>query len=175
MRWTTDHLGDGVWARRRRCEQRATWTRWRSSAAGRRRVARPTAALVRWARAHEVPVTVRGAGTGLAGGATPAHGGIVLSVNRMDRLLRVDPERMLAWVEPGLVNLSLSQQVASHGLYYAPDPASQQVSTVGGNVATNAGGPHCSKYGVTLNHVLAIAVLDDGSAVAARRRGARLA
>jgi glycolate oxidase len=124
------------------------------------------AAIVRWARARGVPVTPRGAGTGLAGGATPARQGIVLSVNRMDRLLKVDPENMLAWVQPGLVNLWLSQQVAEHDLYYAPDPASQQVSTVGGNVATNAGGPHCLKYGVTLNHVLAVvAVLHDGATV----------
>ncbi|HTM57500.1 MAG TPA: FAD-linked oxidase C-terminal domain-containing protein [Candidatus Udaeobacter sp.] len=123
-------------------------------------------AVVRWARAHDVPVTPRGAGTGLAGGATPELGGIVLSVNRMDRVLKVDPERMFAWVQPGLVNLWLSQQVARHGLYYAPDPASQQVSTVGGNVATNAGGPHCLKYGVTLNHVLGVvAVLHDGVTV----------
>ena len=124
------------------------------------------AAVVRWAHAHEVPVTPRGAGTGLAGGATPERGGIVLSLNRMDRVLHVDPERLLAWVEPGLVNLWLSQQVARHGLYYAPDPASQQVSTVGGNVSTNAGGPHCLKYGVTLNHLLGIvAVLHDGMVV----------
>src|SRR6185295_19586827 len=89
------------------------------------------AAVVRWARARGLPVTARGAGTGLAGGATPEHGGVVLSVNRMDQVLRVDPERRLAWVQPGLVNLWLSQQVAPLGLYYAPDPASQQVSTVG--------------------------------------------
>jgi len=117
------------------------------------------AAVVRWAHARGLPVTPRGAGTGLAGGATPEHGGVVLSVNRMDRVLRVDPERMFAWVQPGLVNLWLSQQLASHDLYYAPDPASQQVSTVGGNVATNAGGPHCLKYGVTLNHVLGLVVV----------------
>jgi glycolate oxidase len=124
------------------------------------------AAIVRWARSRGVPVTARGAGTGLAGGATPEHGGVVVSVNRMDRLVRVDSERMLAWVQPGLVNLWLSQQVAPHGLYYAPDPASQQVSTVGGNVATNAGGPHCLKYGVTFNHVLGVvAVLADGAVV----------
>ncbi len=122
------------------------------------------AAVMRWAHERTIPVTPRGAGTGLAGGATPEFGGIVLSVNRMDRLLRVDPERMLAWVQPGLVNLALSHQVAPLGLYYAPDPASQQVSTVGGNVSTNAGGPHCLKYGVTLNHVLGItAVLHDGT------------
>src|SRR5262245_54565584 len=123
-------------------------------------------AVVRWARARGLPITPRGAGTGLAGGATPERGGIVLSVNRMDRLLRLDAERMFAWVQPGLVNLQLSRELAPHGLYYAPDPASQQVSTIGGNVATNAGGPHCLKYGVTFNHVLGvIAVLADGSAV----------
>jgi glycolate oxidase len=123
-------------------------------------------AIVRWARAHRIPVTPRGAGTGLAGGATPARRGIVLSVNRMDAVLRVDPECMFAWVQPGLVNLWLSQQMAGHDLYYAPDPASQQVSTIGGNVATNAGGPHCLKYGVTLNHILGIVVvLHDGTTV----------
>src|SRR5882672_3348464 len=124
------------------------------------------AALMRWAHARGLAVTPRGAGTGLAGGASPARGGVVLSVNRMDRLVRVDAERMLAWVQPGLVNLWLSQQTAPHGLYFAPDPASQQVSTLGGNVSTNAGGPHCLKYGVTLNHVLGIVVvLADGSVV----------
>jgi glycolate oxidase subunit GlcD len=124
------------------------------------------AAIVRWAATRGLPVTARGAGTGLAGGATAAHGGLVLSVNRMHRVLRVDTERMFAWVQPGVVNLWLSQQLAPTGLYYAPDPASQQVSTVGGNVATNAGGPHCLKYGVTLNHVLGlVAVLADGAVV----------
>lgn len=123
-------------------------------------------ALVRWANAHRVPVTPRGAGTGLAGGAIPEHGGLVLSVNRMDRLLRLDPERMFAWVQPGLVNLWLSQQAEPHGLYFAPDPSSQQVSTLGGNVSANSGGPHCLKYGVTFNHVLgAVVVLPSGDAV----------
>ena len=123
-------------------------------------------AIVRWARTHQLPVTARGAGTGLAGGATPEQGGITLSLNRMEKLVRIDSERMFAWVQPGIVNLALSQQTASHGLYYAPDPASQQVSTVGGNVATNAGGPHCLKYGVTFNHVLgATVVLADGAVV----------
>src|SRR5881396_3883090 len=124
------------------------------------------AALVRWARAHGLPITPRGAGTGLAGGATPERGGIVLSLNRMDQVLSIDPERMIAWVQPGLVNLTLSQQLVGHGLCYAPDPASQQVSTLGGNVATNAGGPHCLKYGVTMNHVLGlVAVLAEGTPV----------
>ena len=123
-------------------------------------------AVVRWARAAGLPVTPRGAGTGLAGGATCEQGGVCLSLNRMDQILRVDEDKLLAWVQPGLVNLWLSQQLAGRGLYFAPDPASQQVSTIGGNVATNAGGPHCLKYGVTLNHVLGVTVvLEDGESV----------
>ncbi len=123
-------------------------------------------ALVRWARAKNLPVTARGAGTGLAGGATTEQGGLSLSLNRMDQVLRVDEPRLLAWVQPGLVNLWLSQQLAGQRLYFAPDPASQQVSTIGGNVATNAGGPHCLKYGVTFNHVLGVVVvLADGTSV----------
>ena len=123
-------------------------------------------ALVRWARAKGIPVTPRGAGTGLAGGATTEQGGLSLSLNRMDQVLRVDEPHLFAWVQPGLVNLWLSQQLASKRLYFAPDPASQQVSTIGGNVSTNAGGPHCLKYGVTLNHILgATVVLADGAAV----------
>jgi glycolate oxidase len=122
-------------------------------------------AVVRWAGAHGLAVTPRGAGTGLAGGCTCEQGGVSLSLNRMDRVLRVDEERQFAWVQPGLVNLWLSQQLAPLGLYFAPDPASQQVSTIGGNVATNAGGPHCLKYGVMLNHVLGVTVvLADGCA-----------
>ena len=122
--------------------------------------------VVRWAAAHGLAVTPRGAGTGLAGGCTCEQGGVSLSVNRMDALISVDEERLLAWVQPGLVNLWLSQKLAPSGLYFAPDPASQQVSTLGGNVATNAGGPHCLKYGVMLNHVLAVTVvLADGAAV----------
>src|SRR5690349_18893217 len=89
------------------------------------------AAILRWARARRIPVTPRGAGTGLTGGCAPERGGIVLSVNRMDRVIRVDEDSMFAWVQPGLVNLWLSQQLASRKLTYAPDPASQQVSTIG--------------------------------------------
>ncbi len=116
-------------------------------------------AVVRWAAHHGVSVVPRGAGTGLAGGAIAEFGGVVLSLNRMDRVLSVDAENRCAWVQPGLVNLWLSQQLAPQGLYFAPDPASQQVSTVGGNVSTNAGGPHCLKYGVTWNHVLGLVVV----------------
>ena len=104
--------------------------------------------------------------TGLAGGATTEQAGLSLSLNRMDQVLRVDEARMTAWVQPGLVNLWLSQQLAPRGLYFAPDPASQQVSTIGGNVSTNAGGPHCLKYGVTFNHILGCTVvLADGAVV----------
>ena len=123
-------------------------------------------AVMRWARAAGLPVTPRGAGTGLAGGATCEQGGVSLSLNRMDQILRVDEANLTAWVQPGLVNLWLSQQFAPRGLYFAPDPASQQVSTIGGNVSTNAGGPHCLKYGVTLNHILGITVVfADGESV----------
>ena len=123
-------------------------------------------AVVRWANAKGLSITPRGAGTGLAGGSTTEQGGLSLSLNRMDQVLRVDEQRLFAWVQPGLVNLWLSQTLAPVRLYFAPDPASQQVSTIGGNVSTNAGGPHCLKYGVTFNHVLgATVVLADGSAV----------
>ena len=124
------------------------------------------AALVRWAHASGVPVTARGAGTGLAGGATPHRGGMLLVTTRMDRVLSLDPGRMFAWVQPGMVNARLSELAAPHGLHFAPDPSSQPVSTIGGNVAANAGGPHCLKHGVTANHVLGmVVVLYDGSVV----------
>jgi glycolate oxidase subunit GlcD len=124
------------------------------------------AALVRWAHARGVPLTARGAGTGLAGGATAHRGGVLLVTSRMDQVLSLDPDRMFAWVQPGLVNARLSELAAPHGLHFAPDPSSQPVSTIGGNVAANAGGPHCLKHGVTANHVLGLVVaLHDGSVV----------
>ncbi len=123
-------------------------------------------AVVRWARTHRLPVTPRGAGTGLAGGATCEQGGVSLSLNRMDQVLSVDAECHFAWVQPGVVNLALSKHTHPLGLHFAPDPASQQVSTLGGNAATNAGGPHCLKHGVMVNHVLALrVVLENGVAV----------
>ena len=111
-----------------------------------------------------VPVVPRGAGTGLSGGAIAAEGGIEVALTRMRRVLELDPANRIAVVEPGLVNLDLSRATAKFGLYYAPDPSSQQVCTIGGNVAENAGGPHCLRYGVTTNHVLGLeVVLEDGS------------
>ena len=124
------------------------------------------AALARWAAARGMPLTPRGAGTGLAGGATPYPGGMLLVTSRMDQVLALDPVRRFAWVQPGLVNARLSEVAAPHGLLFAPDPSSQPVSTLGGNVAANAGGPHCLKHGVTANHVLGlVAVLGDGAVV----------
>ncbi|MDO8749942.1 MAG: FAD-linked oxidase C-terminal domain-containing protein [Dehalococcoidia bacterium] len=111
-----------------------------------------------------VPVIPRGAGTGLSGGAIAAEGGIQVALTRMRAILEVDAANRTATVEPGLVNLDLSTATARLGLYYAPDPSSQRACTIGGNVAENAGGPHCLRYGVTTNHVLALeVVLEDGS------------
>ncbi|MBI2723492.1 MAG: FAD-binding protein [Chloroflexi bacterium] len=121
------------------------------------------AAAVRVARRHGVPVIPRGAGTGLSGGAVATIGGVIVALTRMKRILEVDAVNRTALVEPGVVNLDLSRAVARYALYYAPDPSSQRACTIGGNVAENAGGPHCLAYGATTNHVLgAEIVLADG-------------
>ncbi len=110
-----------------------------------------------------MPFVARGSGTGLAGGATPLHGALVIVTTRMDRVLDVDATIRVAWVQPGVLNLDLTRAVAHLGLHYAPDPSSQQACTIGGNVGTNAGGPHCLAAGVTSAHVLAVeVVLPDG-------------
>ena len=128
------------------------------------RTTEEVAALVRWAAARGLPVTPRGAGTGLSGGATAVGGGLVIGTSRMNRLLRLDVENQRAVVQPGLVNIELTKAADPYGLYYAPDPSSQGVSTIGGNVAENSGGAHCLKYGVTTNHVLGMEVVrSDGS------------
>jgi glycolate oxidase len=124
------------------------------------------AAAVRIGAAAGWPVVARGAGTGLSGGSVAAAGGLVVSLARLDRILRIDPVARLAVVQPGVVNVDLSAAAAPYGLHFAPDPSSQKSSTVGGNAAENAGGPHCLKYGVTTNHVVAATVvLSDGSVV----------
>jgi glycolate oxidase len=121
-------------------------------------------AAVKVARRFDVPVIPRGAGTGLSGGSVAAVGGVVVALTRMKRILEVDPVNRLAVVEPGVVNLDLSREVARHGLFYAPDPSSQRACTIGGNVAENAGGPHCLAHGTTTNHVLGLElVLADGT------------
>jgi glycolate oxidase len=123
-----------------------------------------TAAVLRACREHGIPVTPRAAGTGLAGGATPTGEGgarpVVISVARMDRLRELDVANRRAWVEPGLVNARLGRAAAAHGLRFAPDPASQLAATLGGNVATNAGGIHVLTYGVMSQHVLAVELMD---------------
>jgi glycolate oxidase len=121
--------------------------------------------VVRIAASHDRPFVARGSGTGLAGGATPVGDPVVIVTTRLDRILDVDADARVAWVEPGVLNLDLSKAVAHLGLHYAPDPSSQPACTIGGNVATNAGGPHCLAAGVTSAHVVAIdVVLADGSA-----------
>jgi glycolate oxidase subunit GlcD len=121
---------------------------------------------VRAAVAHGVPFVARGAGTGLAGGAVPPDGALVVVTTKMNRVLSVDPVHRLAWVEPGVLNLDLTRHVAPHGLHFAPDPSSQQSCSIGGNVANNSGGPHCLADGVTASHVLAVeVVLPDGDIV----------
>jgi glycolate dehydrogenase FAD-linked subunit len=120
--------------------------------------AEQAAEVVRLCRAARVPVVPRGSGTGLIGGAMAPVGGVMVSTTRMNRLLSLDVPNRCATVEPGLINLWLSQATRAHGLFFAPDPSSQMVSSIGGNASTNAGGPHCLKYGITVNHVLGLQV-----------------
>lgn len=128
--------------------------------------------VLRWATAHAVPVVPRGAGSGLSGGATAVEGGIVLSTELM-RDIVVEPATRTATVGPGLLNAEVKRAVAEHGLWYPPDPSSYEMCSIGGNVATNAGGLCCVKYGVTTDYVLGLTVvLADGTAV--RLGGARL-
>ncbi|MDX2084570.1 MAG: FAD-linked oxidase C-terminal domain-containing protein [Candidatus Melainabacteria bacterium] len=122
--------------------------------------------VVKLCRQHQVPFVARGAGTGLSGGALPVKGGIIIGLNRMNRLLEIDTQHHTALVEVGLVNVWLNRALAPYGLFYAPDPSSQSACTIGGNVAENAGGIHCVKYGVTSDHILSLeVVLPDGQIV----------
>ncbi|GEM84100.1 FAD-linked oxidase C-terminal domain-containing protein [Meiothermus hypogaeus] len=124
------------------------------------------AAAVRWCAKHQIPYVARGSGTSLSGGSLPIDGGLLIGLNRMNKLLRLDAKERLAVVQPGFINLQVSNAAAPYGLYYAPDPSSQPVSTIGGNLAFNSGGAHCLKYGMTSNHVLAArVVLPDGETV----------
>ena len=123
-------------------------------------------AVVRICADSAVPIVPRGAGTGVSGGAHATQGCIILSLERMDRILDLNPDDETAVVEPGVINAVLNEAAAVHGLMYAPDPASFRTSTIGGNVATNAGGLRCAKYGVTRDSVLALdVVLADGSLI----------
>ena len=119
---------------------------------------------VRWAAAHRVPVVPRGAGSGLSGGSSAVDGGIVLSLERM-RAIEIDTDCQVAVVEPGALNAEVKAAAAEHGLWYPPDPSSYEICSIGGNVATNAGGLCCVKYGVTTDYVLGLdVVLADGTA-----------
>ena len=122
--------------------------------------------VVRLCHNHQVPFVARGSGTSLSGGSLPQEDGIVIALNRLNRIVSLDPRQRIAVVEPGVINLDVSRAAAPYGLYFAPDPSSQSICTIGGNVAFNSGGAHCLKYGMTANHVLGIkAVLPDGEVV----------
>jgi len=113
-----------------------------------------------------VPFVARGSGTSLSGGSLPIPDGVVIALNRLNRIIKVDPDQRIAVVEAGVINIDVSRSASIHGLYYAPDPSSQLICTIGGNLAFNSGGAHCLKYGMTSNHVLGLkAVLPDGEVV----------
>ena len=123
-------------------------------------------ALVRFCHKERLPFVARGSGTSLSGGSLPVADGIVIALNRLTRILRLDPAQRIAVVQPGVVNTQVSLAAAPHRLHYAPDPSSALICTIGGNVAFNSGGAHCLKYGMTANHVLGIkAVLGTGEVV----------
>jgi glycolate oxidase len=123
-------------------------------------------ALVRFCRDEQMPFVARGSGTSLSGGSLPLRDGIVIALNRLNRILHLDPDQRIAVVEPGVINLAVTTAAQPYGLHYAPDPSSQSVCTIGGNVAFNAGGAHCLKHGMTSNHVLGVkAVLATGEVV----------
>lgn len=117
------------------------------------------AATVRILANERIPYVPRGAGTGLSGGALSVGNGVVIELARLNRILKLDYENRTAVVETGVINVNLSQAAAPHGFHYAPDPSSQMACTIGGNVAENSGGPHCLKYGMTVNHVLGLEVV----------------
>ncbi len=123
------------------------------------------AACVRLASGLGMPIVARGAGTGLSGGATPSAGSLVIGLSRMKALLEIDIENERIRVQPGIINLDVSKALAPYGYYFAPDPSSQSVCSIGGNVAENSGGAHCLKYGFTVNHVVGATVVLAGGAV----------
>ncbi|HEX2300163.1 MAG TPA: FAD-binding protein, partial [Pseudonocardiaceae bacterium] len=117
------------------------------------------AAVVRACAAAGVPFVARGSGTGLSGGALPHAEGVLIVTSRMREILDVDPEAQRAVVQPGVINLDVTAAASPYGFYYAPDPSSQQICSIGGNVAENSGGAHCLKYGFTVNHVEACEIV----------------
>ena len=123
-------------------------------------------AVVKLCHAHRIPFVARGHGTGLSGGALPVAGGVLIGLSKLNRVLEIDAANLRATVEPGVTNLEITRQAAPFGCYYAPDPSSQVICSIGGNIAENSGGAHCLKYGFTVHHVLAVeAVLPSGDLV----------
>src|SRR3989338_60659 len=118
--------------------------------------------VVKACHKNKIPYVARGAGTNLCGGTIPLNGAVVIAPTKMKGILSIDPLKKIAVVQPGLPNLFLKKALEPHGLHYAPDPSSQKASTIGGNIGTNAGGPHCLKYGVTSQHVLGVEVVLPG-------------
>ncbi|MBO7107110.1 MAG: FAD-binding protein, partial [Verrucomicrobia bacterium] len=128
------------------------------------RTTEEVARILRFADQRRIPVTPRGAGVGYCGGAVPAKGGIVLSVERMNKILEINPAEFVVVTQPGVITAQLQEQVEAKGLFYPPDPAGRAESSIGGNVSTNAGGPRCLKYGVTRDYILGLTVvLPDGT------------
>src|SRR5215210_5143787 len=166
----TDLLGDAVRTDSATCENyRFDWARDPTAgtpiAVVRASGAADVQSCVRWAAEHGVPVVPRGAGSGLSGGSSAVDGGIVLSLERM-RAIEIDVATRVAVVEPGAFNAEVKAAAAAHGLWYPPDPSSYEICSIGGNIATNAGGLCCVKYGVTTDYVLGLdVVLADGTLV----------
>ena len=124
------------------------------------------AALVRLAAEHRIPIVPRGAGSGLSGGAAGIEGGLTISMMKMDAVLEIDRENLVVVTQPGILNAELKKRVAAEGLFYAPDPASYEICSIGGNLGTNAGGLCCVKYGQTRDSVLGLeVVLADGRVI----------
>ncbi|MGH3169063.1 MAG: FAD-binding oxidoreductase, partial [Trebonia sp.] len=121
--------------------------------------AEQVAAVVRECAGHDVPFVARGSGTGLSGGAVPHEEGVLIVLSRMRKILEIDPVARRAVLEPGVTNLSVSNATTEHGLFYAPDPSSQVICSVGGNVAENSGGAHCLKHGFTVHHVTGLEIV----------------
>ncbi|MEE8633863.1 MAG: FAD-binding protein, partial [Methyloceanibacter sp.] len=120
-------------------------------------------AILRFCHDNAIKVVPRGAGTSLTGGALPLEDSVVVCLSRMTKVISIDPENRVATVEAGITNIAITEAAAAEGFFYAPDPSSQVACTVGGNIATNAGGAHCLKYGVTVNNLLGVRmVMMDG-------------
>jgi len=150
----------------------ATRTRYEPDAVLFPRDEQDVSTILKYCNEHRIVITPRGAGSGFTGGALPANGGIILAFEKhMNKILEIDMENMVAVVQPGVINMHLQKAVEEHGLFYPPDPASEEYSTIGGNVSENAGGMRAAKYGITKDYVMALrAVLPSGEIIRAGKR-----